>query len=134
MSDVVQFKKTARRRWTPVAPKPLVFEIMDALHDMGGQAHRDLVFNYIAANRANAGNRPSHDFFDELLAALRKIVREEKMSAIIVEQSARKILPLTDRAIILERGAIAYEGASADLAQDADTLARLLGVAEKTAA
>ena len=71
---------------------------------------------------------------DELLAALRKVVREEKMSAIIVEQSARKILPLTDHAIILERGAIAYEGTSADLAQDTDTLARLLGVAEKSAA
>jgi branched-chain amino acid transport system ATP-binding protein len=71
---------------------------------------------------------------DELLAALRRIVREEKMSAIIVEQSARKILPLTDRAIILERGAIAYAGASADLAQDSETLARLLGVAERTAA
>jgi len=71
---------------------------------------------------------------DELLAALRKIVREEKMSAIIVEQSARKILPLTDHAIVLERGAVAWEGPSADLAQDADTLARLLGVAEKSAA
>jgi len=71
---------------------------------------------------------------DELLAALRKVVREEKMSAIIVEQSARKILPLTDHAIILERGAVAYEGPSADLAQDAETLARLLGVAEKSAA
>ena len=71
---------------------------------------------------------------DELLAALRRIVREEKMSAIIVEQSARKILPLTDSAIILERGQVAYAGASADLAQDQETLARLLGVAEKTAA
>jgi branched-chain amino acid transport system ATP-binding protein len=56
------------------------------------------------------------------------------MSAIIVEQSARKILPLTDHAIILERGSVAYEGVSADLAQDAETLARLLGVAEKSAA
>ncbi|MFZ9500630.1 MAG: ABC transporter ATP-binding protein [Beijerinckiaceae bacterium] len=71
---------------------------------------------------------------EELLAALRRIVREEKMSAIIVEQSARKILPLTDRAIILERGAIAYSGASAELAQDSETLARLLGVAERAAA
>ena len=69
MSDVVQFKKTARRRWTPVAPKPLVSEIMDALHDLGGQAHRDLVFSYIAANRSNTGERPPHDFFDDLLAA-----------------------------------------------------------------
>ena len=71
---------------------------------------------------------------DELLAALRRIVREEKMSAIIVEQSARKILPLTDSAIILERGQVAYAGASADLAQDQETIARLLGVAEKSAA
>ena len=71
---------------------------------------------------------------DELLAALRRIVREEKMSAIIVEQSARKILPLTDSAIILERGQVAYAGVSADLAQDQETLARLLGVAEKSAA
>jgi branched-chain amino acid transport system ATP-binding protein len=71
---------------------------------------------------------------DELLAALRRIVREEKMSAVIVEQSARKILPLTDRAVILERGAIAYAGVSAELAQDSETLARLLGVAERTAA
>ena len=69
MSDVVQFKKTARRRWSPAVPKPLVSEIMDALHDLGGQAHRDVVFNYISANRANSGERPSLDFFDDLLAA-----------------------------------------------------------------
>ena len=69
MSDVVQFKKTARRRWSPPALKPLVSEIMDALHDLGGQAHRDVVFNYIAANRANTGARPAHDLFDDLLAA-----------------------------------------------------------------
>ena len=68
---------------------------------------------------------------DELLAALRKIVREEQMSAIIVEQSARKILPLTDSAVILERGAVAYSGESAKLAKDGDTLSRLLGVAER---
>jgi branched-chain amino acid transport system ATP-binding protein len=71
---------------------------------------------------------------DELLAALRRIVREEKMSAIIVEQSARKILPLTDSAIILERGQIAWSGVSADLANDHETISKLLGVAEKTVA
>lgn len=69
MSDVVQFKKASRRRWAPAAPKPLVSEIMDALHDLGGQAHRNLVFDYIAANRANTGERPPHDFFDDLLTA-----------------------------------------------------------------
>ena len=69
---------------------------------------------------------------DELLAALRKIVREEQIAAIIVEQSPRKILPLTDTAIILDRGMIAYHGESAALAGDAITLANLLGVAERT--
>jgi branched-chain amino acid transport system ATP-binding protein len=69
---------------------------------------------------------------DELLAALRKIVREEQIAAIIVEQSPRKILPLTDAAIILDRGMIAYQGESAALAGDAVTLANLLGVAERT--
>ena len=69
---------------------------------------------------------------DELLAALRRIVREEQIAAIIVEQSPRKILPLTDTAIILDRGMIAYQGESAALAGDATTLANLLGVAERT--
>ena len=69
---------------------------------------------------------------DELLAALRRIVREEQIAAIIVEQSPRKILPLTDAAIILDRGMIAYQGESAALAGDAMTLANLLGVAERT--
>ncbi len=68
---------------------------------------------------------------DELLAALGKLIRDEGMSAILVEQSARKILPLTDRAIILERGAIAYAGDSSALAGDQTTLHNLLGVAER---
>ena len=68
---------------------------------------------------------------DELLAALRKIIREENMSVILVEQSARKILPLTDRAVILERGSVAWSGASEALLADREALATLLAVAEK---
>ena len=47
---------------------------------------------------------------DELLAALRKIIREEGLAAILVEQSPRKILALTKNAIILDRGMIAHSG------------------------
>ncbi|MBX9740671.1 MAG: ABC transporter ATP-binding protein [Beijerinckiaceae bacterium] len=68
---------------------------------------------------------------DELLAALGRLIRDEHMSAIIVEQSARKILPLTERAIILDRGTIVHEGPSPELAADAVRLAALLGVAGK---
>lgn len=52
---------------------------------------------------------------DELLAALRRIVTEEGMSAIVVEQKARKVLPLADDVVVLERGAITYRDAAAAL-------------------
>ena len=67
---------------------------------------------------------------EELLAALRKIIREEGISAILVEQKARKILSFTDQAIILDRGRIVFKGASAALAKDAATLETHLGVAD----
>jgi branched-chain amino acid transport system ATP-binding protein len=66
---------------------------------------------------------------DELLAALRRIVREEGLSAIIVEQNARRILGVTDDAVILDRGAVVWRGSSEALAQDEAALEAHLGVA-----
>ncbi len=66
---------------------------------------------------------------EELLAALERIIRDEGMSAILVEQNAQKVLGVTDRAAILERGSVVYEGASADLAADRAKLEHHLGVA-----
>jgi branched-chain amino acid transport system ATP-binding protein len=65
---------------------------------------------------------------DELLAALRRIIREEKMSAILVEQNAKKILGIVDHAAIIERGAIMYQSDSASLRGDQATLEKYLGV------
>ncbi|NDA48175.1 MAG: ABC transporter ATP-binding protein [Alphaproteobacteria bacterium] len=70
---------------------------------------------------------------EELLAALGRLIRDEGLSVILVEQSAKKILPLTDQALILERGSVAYTGTSAALAADEAILHRLLGVAERKA-
>src|SRR6201993_3900181 len=67
---------------------------------------------------------------EELLAALRRIIREEGMSAILVEQNAKKILGVTDRAAIIERGAIVHQAESATLAADRGTLEKYLGVAD----
>jgi branched-chain amino acid transport system ATP-binding protein len=67
---------------------------------------------------------------DELLAALRRIIREEGLSAILVEQNAQKILGVTDRAAIIERGGIVYRGDSAALRADRATLETYLGVAD----
>ena len=65
---------------------------------------------------------------EELLTALRKIIREEGLSAILVEQNAQKILGVTDRAIIIERGSIVYQGDSAALKADRALLETYVGV------
>jgi branched-chain amino acid transport system ATP-binding protein len=67
---------------------------------------------------------------EELLRVLRTIIREEGLSAILVEQNAQKILGFTDRALILERGSIAYQGDSAALKDDPALLETHLGVAK----
>jgi branched-chain amino acid transport system ATP-binding protein len=67
---------------------------------------------------------------DELLAALRRIIREGGMSALLVEQNAQKILGVTDRAAIIERGMIVYQGESVALRGDRATLEAYLGVTE----
>jgi branched-chain amino acid transport system ATP-binding protein len=54
---------------------------------------------------------------DELLGALRELGRAG-LSMIIVEQKPKKILPFTDQAIVLARGAIAHAAPSADLLSD----------------
>jgi branched-chain amino acid transport system ATP-binding protein len=68
---------------------------------------------------------------DELLTALRRIVRDEGLSAVIVEQHAQRILGVTDQAVILERGAVVHRAASATLGRDPETLGRYLGVVAK---
>src|SRR3954466_5694574 len=65
---------------------------------------------------------------DELLAALKRIILEEGLSAILVEQNAKKILGVTDRAAIIERGGIVHQAPSATLATDAAVLEKYLGV------
>jgi branched-chain amino acid transport system ATP-binding protein len=67
---------------------------------------------------------------EELLSALSRIIREEGMSAILVEQSPQKILGVTDRAAILERGAIVHEATSAALRTDRAILETYLGVTD----
>jgi branched-chain amino acid transport system ATP-binding protein len=67
---------------------------------------------------------------EELIAALTRIVRQEGLAAILVEQNAHKILGVTDRAVILERGAIVHQGASEALRADRSVLETFLGVTD----
>jgi len=65
---------------------------------------------------------------EELLRAIAGVVRDEGMSAIIVEQNPRTILPITERAVVLDRGSVAHEGASEELLADRQRLERWLAV------
>ena len=65
---------------------------------------------------------------EELLSVLTRLVREEALSAIFVEQNPARILAITDYAIVLERGTIAHAGASRELLADTATLERYLAV------
>ena len=65
---------------------------------------------------------------EELLNAIGTITRGGGICSIIVEQNAQKILGLADRVVILERGAIVHDAASAALKADPAVLERFLGV------
>jgi branched-chain amino acid transport system ATP-binding protein len=69
---------------------------------------------------------------EELLQALIRIVRDEGLSAIIVEQDPLKILPMTDDAVIIARGVVVHGCPSANLLADPETLDRYLGVGSVT--
>lgn len=63
---------------------------------------------------------------ETLLRALARLIREEALTVILVEQSARLALEVTDEALVLSRGRIVHRGPSAALAADPDRLAALV--------
>jgi branched-chain amino acid transport system ATP-binding protein len=65
----------------------------------------------------------------ELLAAIRRITRDDGLSAIIVEQHPQAILGISDRAAVLDRGTVVHAGAARELLDQPELLDRLLGVA-----
>jgi branched-chain amino acid transport system ATP-binding protein len=91
----------------------------------------------LAIGRALMGN-PSLLLMDEpleglapiivetLLKALARLIREEALTVVLVEQSARLALEVTDSALVLSRGRVVYRGPSAELAADPDRLAALV--------
>ncbi len=67
---------------------------------------------------------------EELLRSIARVVRDEGMSAIIVEQNPRLILPITHRAVVLDRGTVVHAAPSAELLADSARLERWLAVAK----
>ncbi len=127
-------------RWTPAEVYDLFPRLKERRGNLGNQLSggeqqmlavgRALVLNprLMLLDEPLEGLAPI--IVDELLAALRRIIRGEGLAAILVEQNARKILGMTDRAVILERGVIVHDGGSEALKADRVALETRLGVAD----
>lgn len=64
----------------------------------------------------------------ELLDALKSMINHHGLAVIVAEQQATKVLNMTEKAIVLDRGHIAYQGTSTTLTTDTQTLDQLLGL------
>ena len=65
---------------------------------------------------------------EELLRAIKRITREEGMSAIIVEQHPQAILAISHQAVVLDQGRVIHSGSAVELLQQTERLDQLLGV------
>lgn len=64
----------------------------------------------------------------ELLNVIQSMVETTNMAVILVEQHASQILPITEQAMVLERGKSIYQGNSETLLNDPKQLERLIGL------
>jgi len=67
---------------------------------------------------------------ETLTAVLAKLRGDSGLSIILVEQNSRVALGFSDRCVVLDKGRIVYDGASAALRDDPERLAKLIGVSE----
>jgi branched-chain amino acid transport system ATP-binding protein len=65
---------------------------------------------------------------EELAAAIRRMTQEGSNAFILVEQHVEIALPLTQHALVLERGRIVHSASSAELLDDHAALDRLIGL------
>jgi branched-chain amino acid transport system ATP-binding protein len=68
---------------------------------------------------------------DSVLAALHRLRKNDGPAMVLVEQHARLALEFANRAVILDRGRIVYDGDSRVLLDDAHRLAQLIGIADR---
>ena len=63
---------------------------------------------------------------DALLQAMQRVIRDEGLAVVLVEQSAALALEVTQQALVLSRGRIVHHGPSAELLADPQRLASLV--------
>jgi branched-chain amino acid transport system ATP-binding protein len=125
-----------RGRWTLERVYELFPRLAERRSHMGNQISGGEQ-QMLAIGRALMGN-PSLLLMDEpleglapiivesLLTALQRLIREESLTVVLVEQHAKVALGVTQNALVLNRGRIAYSGPSAALLDDPKRLAALI--------
>jgi branched-chain amino acid transport system ATP-binding protein len=63
---------------------------------------------------------------ENLLVSIKKLITEEALAIILVEQHAKLALQVTQQALVLSRGRIIHSGPSDALLADPERLARLV--------
>jgi branched-chain amino acid transport system ATP-binding protein len=67
---------------------------------------------------------------EQLVEAIRRVVQSGALTVLLVEQRVDIALDLSTRCLIMDRGRIVHDGASAALAQDEARMAQLMGLEE----
>jgi branched-chain amino acid transport system ATP-binding protein len=78
-------------------------------------------------------DEPTEGLAPLLVKALTEVLgqlRESGLSIVLVEQNSRVALAFSPRTVIMDKGRVVYDGASAALQADPERLAQLIGVPE----
>jgi branched-chain amino acid transport system ATP-binding protein len=67
---------------------------------------------------------------EALTAVLIRLRAESALSIVLVEQNSRVALAFSERTVVMSKGRIVYDGASAALRDDPEKLAQLMGLTE----
>ncbi|WP_089940661.1 ABC transporter ATP-binding protein [Candidatus Entotheonella palauensis] len=127
-------------KWNEVTVTDLFINLRDRLQQPGGQLSGGEQ-QMLAVARALMAN-PSLLLMDEpceglapvivdaLVEVLTELRQSEGLSIVLVEHNTRVALDFAERTVVMDRGQIAYDGASEALKRDAAQLERLIGVTQ----
>jgi branched-chain amino acid transport system ATP-binding protein len=126
--------------WTPARVFELFPRLKERLDNMGNQLSggeqqmlsiaRALLTNptVLLMDEPTEGLAPV--LVETLTAVLKRLRADSGLSIVLVEQNSRVAFAFSERTVILDKGRIVYDGVSEPLRDDADRLAKLIGIVE----